>query len=91
MKGKSLLIRKTQPRTTAPAIPRNPQVVPKQPLAPGTAPLLQLSQRIQAAIPTTEQPPARTASVPTGPPETIMVQPPPVQPPGVPCPYERSV
>ena len=74
-----------QPPPPTPGRPRRIQVVPKQPLPPGTAPQLELTQR-QAAVPTAEPPPARTASIPTGPPETVMVAPPPVTPPGVRCP-----
>lgn len=73
------------PRTTAPVIPRNPNVVPKTPLAPNAL-VVHITQRVAAAQPTATVPPPKTASVPTGPPVTTMVDPPPVTQPGTPCP-----
>lgn len=78
-----------QPHTTAPVIPVNPDVVPKQPHAAGSldlaALLASLLQR-PVAQPTATVPPPRTMTVATGPPTTIQVQQPPVTQPGVPCP-----
>jgi hypothetical protein len=74
-----------QPQETAPVIPPNPQVVAKVPLEPGAptrAPILARAPK----VPTTDVPPPLQASVPTGPPETVLVAQPPVTSPGRTCP-----
>jgi hypothetical protein len=74
------------PLTEAPIIPHNPKVVAKVPHGPGATPAL---PPVRVPVPPrglTDPLPTRPVFVPSGPPETIQVSLPPVDPPRVACP-----
>lgn len=74
-----------RPHTTAPVIPGNPDVIPKQPHTGGNIPRPTLALLPAIPHPAAGSPPL-TVTLPTGTPTTVTIPQPPVEVSGVPCP-----